>query len=550
MPEREVLEVDVLIVGAGPAGLAAAITLGRRAKAAGKTLSIMLVEKAREIGAHGVSGAVVDDRSLRELFPTYPADGCPIEGRVTENQLWYFTESDAIAAPFIPPALDDTGDPILSLAQVVRWMAGEAEKCGVDLFPGFPGVSLLVDKGAVVGVRTGDKGINKHGQPKANFEAGVDIRAKVTILGEGPRGHLTRELVSKFNLAAGRAPQVYATGVKEIWQLPAGAVAEGRVVLTMGWPLRSEEFGGSFIYSLSGNRLCVGFVVGLDYKDPFQDPHLLLQRFKTHPKIRAMLDGGTMIEYGAKTIPEGGWDAVPKLFAPGAMLIGDSAGMLDAFRLKGIHLAIKSGMLAAETAWEAVEANDFSEKTLSGYARRVDASYIKTELHRTRDFKKGFKLGFIPGMIGAGSLQVFGFSPFSWLKLKEGHTRMQTVEKYYGAADARPEKIPFDGKLTFSKVHDVYHSGTIHDEDTPCHLKVLEPDLCTSRCAKEYGNPCQHFCPAAVYEWTKKDPADVGSLHINFSNCVHCKTCDVMDPYGIIRWVPPEGGGGPGWKNL
>ena len=550
MPEREVLEVDVLIVGAGPAGLASAITLGRRAKASGKTLSIMLIEKAREIGAHGVSGAVLDDRSLRELFPTYEADGCPIEGRVRENQLFYLTESDAIAAPIIPPALDDTGDPILSLAQVVRWMAGVAEKSGVDIFPGFPGVSLIVEKGAVVGVRTGDKGIDKHGKPKANFEAGVDIRAKVTILGEGPRGHLPRELVSTFKLDAGRGPQIYATGVKEIWQLPEGAVAEGRVVLTMGWPLRSEEFGGSFIYSLTNNRLCVGFVVGLDYKDPFQDPHHLLQRFKTHPKIRSMLDGGTMIEYGAKTIPEGGWDSVPKLFAPGAMLIGDSAGLLDAFRLKGIHLALKSGMLAAETAWEAVEKSDFSEKTLSGYARRVDASYIKTELHRTRDFKKGFKLGFIPGLIGAGALQVFGFSPFSWLKLKEGHKRMQTVEKYHGDAAAQPQKIAFDGKLTFSKVHDVYHSGTIHDEDTPCHLKVLEPDICVNRCVREYGNPCEEFCPAAVYEWVKKDPADVGNLHINFSNCVHCKTCDVMDPYGIIRWVPPEGGGGPGWKNL
>jgi electron-transferring-flavoprotein dehydrogenase len=356
--------------------------------------------------------------------------------------------------------------------------------------------------------------------------------------------------VSKFHLDADRAPQLYATGVKEIWELPPGAVHDGRVVLTMGWPLRSEEFGGSFIYSLANNRLCVGFVVGLDYKDPFLDPHQLLQRFKTHPKIRAMLEGGKMIEYGAKTIPEGGWDAVPKLYTNGAMLVGDSAGLLDAFRLKGIHLAIKSGILASDTAWDALEAGDFSEKTLSGYARRVNDSYIKKELHKTRDFKKGFKLGFIPGMIGAGSLQFFGFSPFSGVKMVEGHKRMQTVRKYHGRADAQPEKITPDGKLTFSKVDDVYHSGTIHDEDTPCHLKVLEPDLCVNRCVKEFGNPCQHFCPAAVYEWVRKEDADVGKLHINFSNCVHCKTCDVMDPYGIIRWVPPEGGGGPGWKNL
>ncbi|HEY3225392.1 MAG TPA: electron transfer flavoprotein-ubiquinone oxidoreductase [Planctomycetota bacterium] len=550
MPPREVLEVDALFVGAGPSGLAGAIRLGRLAKEAGKPLSIAVIEKAREIGAHGLSGAVMDERPLRELFPEFEKEGAPIEGRVRENHLWYLTESESLPAPFIPPALDDTGHPIISLAQLTRWMAGQAEKSGVDLFPGFPGVSLLIEKDGVVGVRTGDKGIDKHGNRKPNYEPGVDIRAKITVLGEGPRGHLTRELVSRFRLDAGRAPQVYATGVKEIWELPEGKVHDGRVLLTMGWPLRSEEFGGSFIYSLANNRLCVGFVVGLDYKDPFLDPHHLLQKFKTHPKIRELLDGGKMIEYGAKTIPEGGWDAVPKLFAPGALLVGDSAGFLDAFRLKGIHLAMKSGLLAADTAWDALEAGDFSEKTLAAYARRVDESYIKTELHRVRDFKKGFKLGFVPGMIGAGFLQFFGFSPFSWVKLEEGHHRMRKVEEHYGRPDAKPERIPFDGKLTFSKVNDVYFSGTIHDEDTPCHLKVLEPDICASRCVKEYGNPCQHFCPAAVYEWIRKDERDSGRLQINFSNCVHCKTCDIMDPYGIIRWVPPEGGGGPGWKNL
>jgi electron-transferring-flavoprotein dehydrogenase len=550
MADRETLEVDALFVGAGPAGLAGAIRLGRRAKEAGKTLSIAVIEKAREIGAHGLSGAVVDERPLRELFPNFEKDGAPIEGRVRENHLWYLTESESLAAPFIPPALDDTGHPIISLARLTRWMAGVAEKSGVDLFPGFPGVSLLIEKDAVVGVRTGDKGIDKHGNRKPNHEPGVDIRAKVTILGEGPRGHLTRELVSKFKLDAGRAPQVYATGVKEIWEVPPGSVHEGRVLLTMGWPLRSEEFGGSFIYSLANSRLCVGFVVGLDYKDPYLDPHYLLQRFKTHPKIRAMLEGGKMVEYGAKTIPEGGWDAVPKLFAPGALLVGDSAGLLDAFRLKGIHLAMKSGMLAADAAWDALEAGDFSEKALSGYARRVEESYIKKELRRVRDFKKGFKLGFVPGMIGAGFLQFFGFSPFAGIKMEEGHRRMRKVEDYYGRPDAPPVRIPFDGKLTFSKVNDVFYSGTIHDEDTPCHLKVLEPDICVSRCTKEYGNPCQHFCPAAVYEWVGKDAANPGRLQINFANCVHCKTCDIMDPYGIIRWVPPEGGGGPGWKDL
>ncbi|MBI4564886.1 MAG: electron transfer flavoprotein-ubiquinone oxidoreductase [Planctomycetes bacterium] len=550
MPDRETLDVDVLIVGAGPAGLAAAIRLSQLTKERGKILSVLLIEKGREIGAHGISGAVIDPKALRELVPDYEAQGCPIEGVVRENHLWFLTETEALPAPILPPVLDDTGHPILSLSQLVRWMGGLVERGGVDLFPGFPGVKLLIENGAVVGVRTGDKGLDKHGRPKPNYEPGVDIRAKITIIGEGPRGTLTRELVSTFQLQRDRAPQVYAIGVKEIWELPPGYVHEGRVLLTMGWPLASDAFGGSFIYSLKNDRVCVGFVVGLDYRDPFLDPHHELQRFKTHPKIRSMLEGGKMVEYGAKAIPEGGWEAVPKLYAPGAMLVGDSASLLDAMRLKGVHLAMKSGLLAAETAFEAIEKGDVSEANLAGYARRVEESYVGSELRQVRDFKKGFKHGFWAGLMGAGTLQVLGFSPFSDVKLEEGHRRMRPVREYYGRPDARLRRIRFDGKLTFSKVDEIFHSGTIHDENTPCHLLVLEPDVCVNRCAQEYGNPCQHFCPANVYEWLKKDERDVGHLQINFSNCVHCKTCDVMDPYGIIRWVPPEGGGGPAWKNL
>jgi electron-transferring-flavoprotein dehydrogenase len=302
---------------------------------------------------------------------------------------------------------------------------------------------------------------------------------------------------------------------------------------------------------MSRNRIDIGFVVGLDYPDPFLDPAHEFQRFKTHPKIRAILEGGKMIEYGAKTIPGGGWFAMPKPSMPGCLLAGDSAGMLDAIRLKGVHLALKSGMLAAETAFEALEKNNFGAESLSSYEKRIHGSFIQKELWKARYFKHGFKFGLISGLINSaiGSM-TNGWSPLGNIKLKPGHQKMKTIQEYYGRPDAKPQKIKFDDKLTFRKTTDVFHSGTIHEEDSPCHLKVLEPDLCVNRCTHEYGNPCQHFCPASVYEWVKSDEKDVGRLVINFANCVHCKTCDIMDPYGIIRWVPPEGGGGPAWQNL
>src|SRR6185436_9203188 len=335
------------------------------------------------------------------------------------------------------------------------------------------------------------------------------------------------------------------------WEMPQGSTPKGRVIHTMSWPLPHATFGGGFIYTMSRDRIDLGFVTGLDYKDPFTDPHHNLQKFKTHPKIRAMLDHGKMVEYGAKTIPEGGWEAVPKLQMPGAMLAGDSASMLDGQRLKGVHLALKSGMLAAETAFDALEKGDSTEQTLSKYTERVESSFIKAELWKSRNFKKGFKFGLTGGALGAAAGEFTnGWSPFDGIvKIQPGHTRMQTVEKAHGSPDAVPEKIKFDDKLTFTKLSDIYASGTVHDEDQACHLHVLEPDVCVERCTKEFGNPCQHFCPAAVYEWVGKKDGDPGRLQINFSNCVHCKTCDIMDPYDIIRWVPPEGGGGP-YQNL
>ncbi len=546
MSDHEILEVDVLFVGAGPAGLGGAIRLAQLAKLAGATLNITVIEKAKEIGAHSCSGAVMDPKSLRELIPDFEAQGAPIESPVEDDLVWFLTESEGVHLPFLPPSLRQHGNVIVSLGQMVRWLGKQAEALGINIFPGFPAVDALVEDGRVVGVRTGDKGIDKHGQKKANFGAGVDIKAKVTVVGEGPRGSLTRILTDRFKLAEGRAPQVYATGVKEIWELPPGTTHKGRVIHTMGWPLESDTFGGGFIYTMSRDRIDIGFVVGLDYRDPFTDPHHEFQRFKTHPRVKAILEHGKPVEYGAKAIPEGGWEAVPKLHMPGALLAGDSASLLDARKLKGVHLAMKSGMLAAETAFEAIGKGDVSEKGLAPYFERVEASFIKKELWASRNFKKGFKLGFEAGVLGAAAGEFTdGWSPFAGLEVKAGHTRMKRRKK-----GLVPERIKFDDKVTFSKLSDIYLSGTLHDEDQPCHLHVLDPKICVDRCTEEYGNPCQHFCPAAVYEWVKKEGEVAGGLQINFSNCVHCKTCDIMDPYDIIRWVPPEGGGGPGYQNL
>src|SRR5436190_7455121 len=418
MADHEVLETDVLFVGAGPAGLGGAIRLAQLAKAAGKTLNITVIDKAKEVGAHTCSGAVMDPKSLRELIPDFEAQGAPIEGPVEDDLMYFLLREEAVQVPFVPPTLQQHGNPIISLGQMVRWLAKQAESLGINIFPGFPAVDALIENGQVVGVRTGDKGVDKHGERKSNFEPGVDIKAKVTIVGEGPRGSLTRILGDRYRLAEGRAPQVYATGVKEIWEMPAGSVPKGRVIHTMNWPLPHDTFGGSFIYSMSKDHYDLGFVTGLDYKDPFTDPHYNLQLLKTHPKIKAMLEHGKMIEYGAKTIPEGGWDAVPKLQMPGALLVGDSASFLDAQRLKGVHLALKSGMLAAETAYDALEKGDSSEKTLSAYTDRVENSFIKTELYKARNFKKGFQFGLTGGALGAAAGEFTnGWSPFDFVQV-------------------------------------------------------------------------------------------------------------------------------------
>jgi len=559
--ERERLETDVLIVGAGPAGLSCALRLAQliqahnkkveRGAATGSALSaenIYVLEKAAEIGAHCLSGAVLDPRALRELIPNFQAAGAPLESPVTGDSVYCFTRRGQWRLPLNPPFLRNHGNYIISLNRFVKWMGERVEATGINLFPGFAGVEILYEGQRVAGVRTDDKGIDKNGNRKANFQPGYDLRAKVTVFAEGPRGSLVKQLVRRLDLDRERNPQAYAAGVKELWNVPAGRIEPGRVVHTAGWPLNSRQFGGGFIYALSETRVSVGLVAGLDYEDPRFDPHNAFQQFKTHPWVQRLLEGGEMVRYGAKTIPEGGYFSIPRTATAGALILGDSASFLNSQRLKGIHLAMKTGMLAAETVFESLLKDDFSAATLADFESRWRQSWINKELWKVRNFHQGFENGFWSGALH-GVLQYVtgGRGIQARYPSRPGHERMRFVSEF---ADAPEEKLRPDGKLTFDKLSDVFHSGTHHEEDQPSHLQIADFDICNHRCTREYGNPCQHFCPAAVYEMEANPDGSGKRLKLNPSNCVHCKTCDIADPYEIITWVCPEGGGGPHYDGL
>jgi len=546
MPEREILDLDVLFVGAGPASLAGAIQLKRLFNESGCEASIAVLEKASEVGAHSLSGAIFDPRSLNELFPDYKDRNVPFEAEVIEEHMYYLMKGKKLSFPYVPPSMRHHGCYVTSLGKFTRWLGDRAEEEGVDIFCGFSGTDFIYDDDKVIGVKTGDRGIDKDGERKPHFEPGADIHAKVVVLGEGTRGSLTKKLIQKFNLMEDRNPQVWAIGVKELWQMPSGTVTPGYVAHTMGFPLGHDIFGGAFIYGMQNDILDLGLVVGLDYQNPGVDAQHELQRLKTHPWIRSLLADGEIIAYGAKSLPEGGWYSLPKLTVDGAMLIGDSAGFLNGQRLKGIHLAMKSGMLAAETISESFAADNFSAASLASFTDKVNSSWLKNELWKVRNFHQGFDRGLLGGLINS-VLGLFtggrGWGIKDRLPSHHGHELMQK-----GTAEDRYADLEFDGKYLFDKVTDVYYSATAHEEDQIPHLHVQDMDICITKCTEEYNNPCEKFCPADVYEMVQD--GDDKRLQINFSNCVHCKTCDIMDPYQIIDWVPPEGGDGPGWANL
>ncbi|RKX27029.1 MAG: electron transfer flavoprotein-ubiquinone oxidoreductase [Candidatus Zixiibacteriota bacterium] len=554
--ERDILETDILIVGAGPAGLSLAYKLATLASAddSVEMPEILLIDKGSYAGAHCLSGAVMNPMSLAELIPDFKEKGAPLEAEVSSDAMYLLSESGSTKAPFMPPSLKNHGNYVVSLNKLVGWMAEQVEALGVDIYAGLAGRELLVENGRVVGVQTVDMGLDKDGSQRSNFEPGSIIKAKVTVLCEGVHGSLTCQAFEKMPaLERDRLPQSYLTGVKEVWEVPKGRIKPGQVIHSVGWPSESRDYGGGWVYGMSDQMVSVGLAVGLDSADPANDPHGKFQQYKNHPLLKSILEGGTMLHYGAKTIPVGGYYSVPDLCANGLMLCGDSAGLLNASKLKGIHLAIKSGALAGETLFEAAKAGDYSFDKIKSYSDKFSNSWVHDELWGSRNFHAAFEGGLYSGLFHA-AMQIVtgGRGLFNRRDHKQDHEYMLSradFKKKYGK-DSRELEIKFDNEYTFDKVTDVYKSGTMHEEHQPSHLIIADPDICNNRCTEEYGNPCQYFCPASVYNMVE-DEERPGKLKLELtpSNCVHCKTCDIADPYQVITWVTPQGGEGPNFTN-
>ena len=559
--ERDIMEVDVLFVGGGVANLSAALHLANLIKrhnekveqgGQGEKIDDMMLavlEKGAYVGSHCISGAVMDPVALKELVPDFLEKGAPIEGEIKKEEVCLLTSKGRIKAPITPPPLNNHGNYVVSLSKISEWLGKLVEESGIDIFPGFAGTEVLYEGNRVIGVRTGDKGIDADGAKKANFEPGIDLHAKLTVFGEGSRGSLTKTLIDRFNLDEGKNPQSYVIGVKEVWEIPEGRIQPGEVIHTMGYPLKSDTYGGGFIYGMKNNMVSLGLLTGLDYEDPFLDPHREFQKFKLHPFVANLLEDGKLTQYGAKTAPVGGHFSIPELTFEGGLIVGDSASLFISQKIKGIHVAMKSGMLAAETILEALLKNDFSKARLEKYQISLYEGYIGKELYKVRNFHQAFQKGLWIGMI-KGGLQYFlgGRILKGRLTTRPDFTHQKKVIDCYGANSLTEEQqgvIKFDGKLTFDKETDVYYSGTTHEEQQPAHLKIKDLNICYTKCAEEYQNPCLRFCPANVYEIEIDEETGKQVMKLNFSNCVHCKTCDVKDPYENIAWVPPEGEGGP-----
>ena len=552
--QREQLEADVLIVGAGPAGLSCALQLANLIKkhnesGARPELSaenIYVLEKGREIGAHQLSGAIMNPKALAELVPDF-AKFAPLDTAVTDSAALFFTEGSSFRFPVTPPPFQNKGNYVISLNKLVKWLGGLVEATGVNIFKEFGGAELVYKGQGVAGVITEDKGLDKNGKPKDNYTPGYELRAKVTVLAEGTRGSLTKKLVAEKKLD-NINPQSYGIGIKELWDVQPGRIKPGYVAHTLGWPVSSDMYGGGWIYGLSNNRVSIGLVVALEYADPLFDPHAAFQTWKTHPFVKKLLDGGKLVRYGAKSLPYGGWYAMPRNTVDGVLIVGDAGSFLDSQRLKGIHLAMKSGMLAAETIFQALKTGDTTARTLGIFQDRINQSYIRDELWKVRNFHQSFQHGMFRGFIQSAFQQVSGGRGLvDPMRSEAGYKHYKKLDGAKRTAGPE-ERFKGDGKLTFDRLTDVYHSGTRHNEDQACHLHVLDANVCVTRCLEEYGNPCQYFCPAAVYEMAREK--DALKLKINFANCVHCKTCDIADPYQIIDWVVPEGGGGPNYEGM
>ena len=543
--ERDVMEFDVVIVGGGPSGLSAAIRLKQLASHAGKDISVCLIEKGSEIGAHILSGAVLEPRSLNELFSDWQDRGAPLDTPVTSDKFFYLTETGAVRLP-TPPSMNNHGNFIISLGNFCRWLGEQAEAIGVEIYPGFAAAEVLYDAtGAVKGIATGDMGVDKNGAPTDGFMRGMELHAKQTIFAEGCRGHLTKILFDQFDLREGKDPQTYAIGIKELWDIDPAKAKPGLAWHSVGWPLKSDTYGGSFLYHLNGNQVAVGYVVGLDYSNPHLSPFEEFQRFKNHPAVRNTFVGGRRVAYGARALNEGGFQSIPKLTFPGGCLVGCTAGFLNVPKIKGTHTAMKSGMLAAEAIFDSLDAMNAGAEPAS-YGDRIKDSWLWTELYKVRNIRPGFVRGLWLGLAHAAidTYLLFGRAPWT-LRHHADHAQLKPADQAPKINYPKP-----DGKVSFDRNSSVYLSGTNHEENQPVHLTLKDSRVPISHNLALYDAPEQRYCPAGVYEIVRDEAGGNPQLQINAQNCVHCKTCDIKDPSQNIIWVTPEGGGGPNYPNM